>query len=158
MAIKTHREMWYFKSNRLLLELQNYNVLHYSFPQKSNLSTLMRYFSHVLHHFCACFPHIFFSYLFLFIFSLLICSSIPPPSSEPQALADVVMSYSSSTETWSCLCSLMQTSCQSNSSDTGAITCLSFCPFLCFFPLHSLFHLIHCEGFVPFTLDTFTTV
>lgn len=67
------------------------------------------------------------------VFSLLICSNIPPPSSEPQALADVVMSYSSSTETWSCLCSLMQTSCQSNSSDTGAITCLSFCPFLCFF-------------------------
>lgn len=72
------------------------------------------------------------------VFSLLICSNIPPPSSEPQALADVVMSYSSSTETWSCLCSLMQTSCQSNSSDTGAITCLSFCPFLCFFlSIHS---------------------
>lgn len=101
-------------------------------------------------------PHSFhmFSSAFSLSRQLLICSNIPPLSSESQALTDVVMLHSSSTVTRSCLCSFVQTVeyfvNQTVLAPAPSLVCLS--GLFSVLSLYSLFHLIHCEGFAAFTL------
>lgn len=103
--------------------------------------------------------YIFFSHLFLLNHPLLQCSNILLLCMQPQALVYVGNAYSSSTERCSCLCSLIRTvkylidhqvltkgkihwyhSLVCHSAPSSVLS------------LHSLFCLIHCEGFPPFSL------
>lgn len=107
---------------------------------------------------CPCFPHIFISHLFLFIFCILphppstICSNTLLPSTEPQALAHVVMSYGSSTEAWELPPLLDANTMSIKQLWHWCHPLFVILPFSLFYSLHSLSHLIHCEG----SVDTFS--
>lgn len=147
------------------------------FRTKSNLSTLICYYvtrsqcthfiSDLITASVYCFHpllrvlvfHIYsFHILFLFIFCIpphppsTICSNTLLPSTEPQALAHVVMSYGSSTEAWELPPLLDANTMSIKQLWHWCHPLFVILPFSLFCSLHSLSRLIHCEGFV----DTFS--
>lgn len=149
-------QSWSQKTNKLyeLLGQNNQNTLICDYVTCSQCTRLILELISLLlpsSGLCPCFPHIFFSHLFLFIFCIpphppsTICSHTLLPSTEPQALAHVVMSYGSSTEAWELPPVLDANTMSIKQLWHWCHPLFVILPFSLFYSLHSLSHLIHCE-------------